>query len=132
MLAPSSSDAQNAKEPRLIEFRGGIGAVPGVAVAGVYAGIKKHKRDLALVVFAQDQNAVSVITTNEIKAAPVIVSEEHLELRRRQDARARLSIPAAPTPARANAANSTRARRRARQRRCSDSTSSKSWSRRPA
>jgi len=78
MLAPSSPDAQNAKEPRLIELRGGLGAVPGVSLTGVYAGIKKHKRDLALVVFEDGQNGVSVITTNEIKAAPVIVSEEHL------------------------------------------------------
>ncbi len=65
---------------RLIELRGGIGAVPGVTLAGVHAGIKKRKPDLTLIVFEDDQNAVSVITTNEIKAAPVIATQQHLEV----------------------------------------------------
>jgi glutamate N-acetyltransferase/amino-acid N-acetyltransferase len=80
MIASSSSDsAQETRELRLIELRGGIGAVPGVTLAGVHAGIKKRKPDLALIVFEGEQNGVSVITTNEIKAAPVLVSEQHLE-----------------------------------------------------
>src|ERR1700676_5348623 len=61
-IAPSSSDIA-AQPTRLIELRGGIGAVPGVTLAGVHAGIKKRKPDLALIVFEGDQNAVSVITT---------------------------------------------------------------------
>jgi glutamate N-acetyltransferase/amino-acid N-acetyltransferase len=79
MLTQSSSESQNTtREMRLIELRGGLGAVPGLTLVGVHAGIKKRKSDLALIVFEHDQNAVSVITTNEIKAAPVIVSEQHL------------------------------------------------------
>lgn len=77
-IAQSSPDIA-AQPTRLIELRGGIGAVPGVTLAGVHAGIKKRKPDLALIVFEGDQHAVSVITTNEIKAAPVLVSEQHLE-----------------------------------------------------
>ena len=65
---------------RLVAVRGGIGAVPGVRSAGVHAGIKPRKRDLALVVFDEPQVCASVITVNEIKAAPVLVSEEHLAL----------------------------------------------------
>jgi glutamate N-acetyltransferase/amino-acid N-acetyltransferase len=72
MIAPSQS------ELRLIELRGGLGAVPGVTLAGVHAGIKKRKPDMALIAFAHDHVAASVITTNEIKAAPVVLTEQHL------------------------------------------------------
>ncbi len=62
----------------LIGLRGGLGAVPGVRLAGVHAGIKPRKRDLALVVFDAPQSCASVVTTNEIKAAPLLVSAAHL------------------------------------------------------
>jgi glutamate N-acetyltransferase/amino-acid N-acetyltransferase len=62
----------------LITLRGGLGAVPGVRLAGVHAGIKPRKRDLALVVFDTPQSCASVVTTNEIKAAPLLVSAAHL------------------------------------------------------
>jgi glutamate N-acetyltransferase / amino-acid N-acetyltransferase len=62
----------------LIALRGGLGAVPGVRLAGVHAGIKPRKRDLALIVFDTPQSCASVVTTNEIKAAPLLVSAEHL------------------------------------------------------
>jgi glutamate N-acetyltransferase/amino-acid N-acetyltransferase len=74
MLAPPSDDSI-----RLIEVRGGLGAVPGVRMAGVHAGIKKRKTDLALIVLDGAHVGASVITTNEIKAAPLIASEGHLE-----------------------------------------------------
>ena len=75
MLAPPSPAETSA---RLVEVRGGLGAVPGVRMAGVTAGIKKRKRDLALIVFDQPHVCASVTTTNEIKAAPLIVSAEHI------------------------------------------------------
>jgi glutamate N-acetyltransferase/amino-acid N-acetyltransferase len=62
----------------LIALRGGLGAVPGVRLAGVHAGIKPRKRDLALIVFDTPQSCASVVTTNEIKAAPLLVSAAHL------------------------------------------------------
>lgn len=65
-------------EPRLLAMRGGIGNVPGVRIAGVHAGIKPRKRDLAVIAFEQPQVCASVVTTNEIKAAPVVVSAGHL------------------------------------------------------
>jgi glutamate N-acetyltransferase/amino-acid N-acetyltransferase len=55
-----------------------LGAVPGVRLAGVHAGIKPRKRDLALIVFDAPQSCASVVTTNEIKAAPLLVSAAHL------------------------------------------------------
>lgn len=65
-------------EPRLVALRGGLGTVPGVRLAGVHAGIKKRKRDLAVIAFDTPQVCASVITTNEIKAAPLLVSRDHL------------------------------------------------------
>jgi len=62
----------------LIPQRGGLGAVPGVRLAGVHAGIKPRKRDLALIAFEAPQNCAAVVTTNEIKAAPLLVSSAHL------------------------------------------------------
>ena len=74
MLAQLSQD----DEVRLVAVRGGIGAVPGVRSAGVHAGIKPRKRDLAVIAFDAPQVCAQVITTNEIKAAPVLVSAEHI------------------------------------------------------
>ncbi|HTV93488.1 MAG TPA: bifunctional ornithine acetyltransferase/N-acetylglutamate synthase, partial [Verrucomicrobiae bacterium] len=74
MLAQLSQD----DEIRLVAVRGGIGAVPGVRSAGVHAGIKPRKRDLAVIAFDAPQVCAQVITTNEIKAAPVLVSSEHI------------------------------------------------------
>ena len=73
MLAPPSADV------RLIEVRGGLGAVPGVRLAGVHAGIKKRKTDLALIALPGPHVCAQVITTNEIKAAPLLVSGAHIE-----------------------------------------------------
>jgi len=70
MLAQSSLD--------LISLRNGLGAVPGVRLAGVHAGIKPRKRDLALIAFDAPQSCASVVTTNEVKAAPMLVSAQHL------------------------------------------------------
>ncbi|HEV3156416.1 MAG TPA: bifunctional glutamate N-acetyltransferase/amino-acid acetyltransferase ArgJ [Candidatus Baltobacteraceae bacterium] len=79
MIATSFSDNHQAQTTfRLIEVRGGLAAVPGIKLAGVYAAIKRPKRDLALIAFENPQVCASVITTNEIKAAPLVVSEEHL------------------------------------------------------
>jgi len=82
MIAPPGSNIRaggpNGTRTRLIELRGGLGAVPGVKLAGIAAGIKKRKSDLALVTFAEPMACASVITTNEIKAAPVLVSESHI------------------------------------------------------
>jgi glutamate N-acetyltransferase/amino-acid N-acetyltransferase len=65
--------------PRLVALRGGLGNVPGVRLAGVHAGIKKRKRDLALIAFDAPQACASVITTNEIKAAPLLMTRDSLK-----------------------------------------------------
>ncbi|HEY5258896.1 MAG TPA: bifunctional glutamate N-acetyltransferase/amino-acid acetyltransferase ArgJ [Candidatus Baltobacteraceae bacterium] len=65
-------------DSRLVALRGGLGVVPGLKLAGVHAGIKARKRDLALLSFDAPQVCAAIVTTNEIKAAPVLVSHEHL------------------------------------------------------
>ncbi len=74
----SASSSTKKSGSRMLELRGGLGAVPGLRLAGVHAGIKARKRDLALAVFDTPQVCASVITTNEIKAAPLLVSAKHL------------------------------------------------------
>lgn len=66
-------------ETRVLAMRGGLGCVPGVRLSGVHAGIKPRKRDLALVAFDAPQVCASVITTNEIKAAPLLISAENID-----------------------------------------------------
>jgi glutamate N-acetyltransferase/amino-acid N-acetyltransferase len=75
MLAPSSAEETLG----LIPLRGGLGNVPGVALAGVQAGIKARKRDVAVIAFDQPQTCASVITTNDEKAAPILLSAAHLQ-----------------------------------------------------
>ncbi|GAC1581417.1 MAG: bifunctional glutamate N-acetyltransferase/amino-acid acetyltransferase ArgJ [Candidatus Elarobacter sp.] len=86
MLAQPSADTNNGangaltgETVRLIQVRGGLGAVPGVRLAGVHAGIKKRKSDLALIALPGPHVCAQVITTNEIKAAPLLVTGAHLE-----------------------------------------------------
>jgi glutamate N-acetyltransferase/amino-acid N-acetyltransferase len=80
-LSLSKGDRQstNGEAVRLIQVRGGIGAVPGVRMAGVHAGIKKRKSDLALIALPGPHVCAQVITTNEIKAAPLLVTTAHLD-----------------------------------------------------
>ncbi len=84
MLAQPSAEtnpahAANGEPVRLIQVRGGLGAVPGLRMAGVHAGIKKRKSDLALIVLPGPHVCAQVITTNEIKAAPLLVTGAHLD-----------------------------------------------------
>ncbi len=91
MLAPRSADtalrqaqgdnvtARGDGAVRLIQVRGGLGAVPGVRMTGVHAGIKKRKTDLALIALPGPHVCAQVITTNEIKAAPLLATGAHLD-----------------------------------------------------
>ena len=58
---------------------GGITAVPGILAGGVAAGIKPSgKKDLALIYSSVPARAAAVFTQNQIKGAPVVVSQEHV------------------------------------------------------
>jgi len=60
---------------------GGITAVPGFKVAGIHCGIRKNKtkRDLALILADVECTAAAVYTTNKVKAAPIMLTMEHLK-----------------------------------------------------
>ncbi|MBI5181574.1 MAG: bifunctional glutamate N-acetyltransferase/amino-acid acetyltransferase ArgJ [Nitrospirae bacterium] len=62
------------------ELSGGITAVPGFLASGIYAGIKKiEKKDLALIFSERPCIAAGLFTKNEIKGAPVLISERNIE-----------------------------------------------------
>lgn len=54
--------------------------IKGVKAAAVSCGLKENNRlDLALIVFDKPVFAAAMFTKNSVKAAPVIVSKQHLE-----------------------------------------------------
>ncbi len=58
----------------------GVTAPWGFAAAGVTAGLKPSgKPDMAIVVAEDTATAAAVLTTNQVKAAPVVVTAEHLQ-----------------------------------------------------
>ena len=60
-------------------LEGGITAVPGILASGVAAGIKPSgKKDLALIYSSSPARAAAVFTRNQVKGAPVLVSQEHV------------------------------------------------------
>ena len=64
---------------------GTITSVPGFLAGAIHAGIKsENELDLAILYSKTPCNAVGVFTTNQIKSAPVILSQRHLLQRRAQ------------------------------------------------
>ena len=60
-------------------LEGGITTVPGVLASGIAAGIKPSgKKDLALIYSSAPARASAVFTQNQVKGAPVLVSQEHV------------------------------------------------------
>jgi len=57
----------------------GITGPLGFTAAGIHCGIKKGKKDLALIVSDIPAHAAAVFTTNKVAAAPVLVDREQLE-----------------------------------------------------
>jgi len=72
-----------ATEPKpgdLEWLTGGVTAVPGILASGVAAGIKPSgKKDLALLYSSSPARAAAVFTSNQVKGAPVLVSQEHVK-----------------------------------------------------
>lgn len=60
------------------EIPGGVTAPMGFRAAGLHCGIKRARPDLALIVSDVPAASAGVFTTNRVKAAPVLVSMEHL------------------------------------------------------
>jgi len=62
------------------EISGGITAPRGFVAAGIHCGVKKAKKDLALVLSTVPAATAATFTTNRVMAAPIVVSKEHLGL----------------------------------------------------
>ncbi len=55
---------------------GSITSVKGIQAAGLNCGLKKVKKDLALIVSSKPANAAGTFTLNKVQAAPVVISKE--------------------------------------------------------
>jgi len=65
--------------PEIQWLEGGITAVPGILASGIAAGIKPSgRKDLALIYSSSPASAAAVFTQNQVKGAPVLVSQEHI------------------------------------------------------
>ena len=53
------------------EINGGVTAPKGFAAVGIAAGIKKGKKDMAMIYSKQPCKSAGTFTTNLVKAAPV-------------------------------------------------------------
>ncbi|MEW6173556.1 MAG: bifunctional glutamate N-acetyltransferase/amino-acid acetyltransferase ArgJ [Bacillota bacterium] len=60
-------------------IQGGVTLPKGFKASGVASGIKKTKKDLALLVSTVPAAAAGVFTTNRVKAAPLLVTMERLQ-----------------------------------------------------
>jgi glutamate N-acetyltransferase / amino-acid N-acetyltransferase len=61
-----------------IEMKNGVTAPKGFKAAGIHCGVKKSKKDLALIYSSAPATAAAVFTLNKVQAAPVLVCKEHL------------------------------------------------------
>src|SRR5207244_4791098 len=62
-----------------LPISGGVTSPKGFRAAGVHCGVKAAKRDLALVAADRLSSAAGLFTTNAVKAAPVLVSQEKIQ-----------------------------------------------------
>ena len=53
-------------------IKGGVTSPKGFSAAGVHAGLKKAKKDMALLVSTVPAASAAAFTTNKVKAAPVL------------------------------------------------------------
>ncbi len=62
----------------MIKIKGGVTTPKDFRAAGINCGIKRRKRDIGLIVSDVPAVACGMFTQNRVKAAPIIVSKEHL------------------------------------------------------
>lgn len=54
---------------------GSITSVPGIKAAGIHSGLKRKRKDLALIVSDKPCDVAGTFTLNKVKAAPLLVSQ---------------------------------------------------------
>jgi glutamate N-acetyltransferase / amino-acid N-acetyltransferase len=60
---------------------GTITSVQGFKAAGIHCGIKRNKKDLAVIYSEVPCNAAGTFTLNKVKAAPILISQKLIENR---------------------------------------------------
>jgi len=60
------------------EIPGGVTAAKGFRASGIHCGVKKAKKDLGLVVSDTPASAATVLTTNRVQAAPVVLVRDQM------------------------------------------------------
>jgi glutamate N-acetyltransferase/amino-acid N-acetyltransferase len=60
------------------EFEGGVTAPRGFVAAGVHCGVKRAKKDVAVVASMLPAHAAAMFTVNTVPAAPVLVDKQQL------------------------------------------------------
>lgn len=68
----------NVNEYKIID-NGGITSPKGYKASGIHGGIKKSRKDVAVIISEVPAKAAATFTTNRFAAAPVIVSKERIE-----------------------------------------------------
>ena len=82
-------------------IEGGVCAARGFSAAGMHCGVKSRnqdKKDVALIVSETGCSAAAVYTKNVVKAAPLLITREHLENGRAQAVIANSGIANACAP----------------------------------
>lgn len=62
---------------RIVE--GGVAAPLGFQAAGIHSGVKRQRKDLALVVSDRPAAAAATYTTNRVQAHPIRITREHIQ-----------------------------------------------------
>jgi glutamate N-acetyltransferase/amino-acid N-acetyltransferase len=75
---PVMPDASVASPYAITSVEGGVTAPLGFTSAALHCGIKASALDLVILASDQTASAAGLFTTNLVKAAPVLVSQEHL------------------------------------------------------
>lgn len=65
-----------------VASRGGITLPLGFRAVGIHCGVKKMKKDLALIVSDVPAVGAAVFTQNRVQAAPVVLSKRHFAMRK--------------------------------------------------
>lgn len=60
-------------------IKGGITAPKGFLASGIHCGLKKSKKDLALIYSTNLCNSAAVFTSNIVKGAPIYISKDNLK-----------------------------------------------------
>jgi len=63
----------------VIKIKGGVAAPKDFKVAAINCGIKRKRKDIALIISTVPAVACGLFTQNRVKAAPILVTKEHLK-----------------------------------------------------